>query len=100
MKASELPSRCPLLHERRVGALKRCRLHGGASGRVKHREFITLIGGAAAGPGAARAQQSKPPTIGVLGTSTSVAMNRRVAAFGQRVGGTGVIGGRNGAIGH
>jgi hypothetical protein len=47
MKASELPSRCPLLHERRVGALKRCRLHGGASGRVKRREFITLLGGAA-----------------------------------------------------
>ena len=48
MKASELPSRRPLLHERRVGALKRCRLHGGASGRVKRREFISLLGGVAA----------------------------------------------------
>jgi len=50
------------------------------------RGFITLIGGAAAWPLTTRAQQSaKLPTIGLLGSSTPLAMSQWVAAFVQRL---------------
>jgi ABC-type uncharacterized transport system substrate-binding protein len=53
---------------------------------VKRREFMTLVSSAAAAwPLAARAQQAKLPTIGLLGPSTSSAMSPRLAAFGQRL---------------
>jgi putative ABC transport system substrate-binding protein len=66
---------------------------------VKRREFITLLGGAAAWPLAARAQQTqKLPTIGFLGSSTASAESQRVAAFVQRLRELGWIEGRTVAI--
>ena len=67
---------------------------------MKRREFITLIGGAAAWPLAARAQQtaSKLPTIGFMGESTPSGQRQWVAAFVQRLNELGWIEGRNVAI--
>jgi len=65
------------------------------------REFITLLGGAAASawPLAARAQQAgKLPTIGFLGSSTLSAMSQWTAAFVQRLRELGWVEGRNVAI--
>jgi putative ABC transport system substrate-binding protein len=53
---------------------------------MRRREFITLIGGAATWPLAARAQQTaKLPTIGVLGSATPSTQAPRFAAFVQRL---------------
>ncbi len=66
---------------------------------MKRREVISLLGGAAAWPLAARAQQpGKLPTIGFLGTSTPVAMSQWVAAFVQRLRELGWVEGRTIAI--
>jgi ABC-type uncharacterized transport system substrate-binding protein len=67
---------------------------------VRRREFMTLVGGAAAAwPLAARAQQTgKLTTIGFLGTSTPADLSKRTAAFVQRLRELGWVEGRTIAI--
>jgi hypothetical protein len=68
--------------------------------QLNRREFITLVGGAAAAwPLAARAQQpGKMPIVGFLGTTTAAAWGPWTAAFVQRLRELGWIEGRNLAI--
>jgi putative tryptophan/tyrosine transport system substrate-binding protein len=72
--------------------------------QLKRREFITLLGGAAATasvswPHTASAQQAaKPRTIGFMGASAPAAVSTWVAAFVQRLRELGWIEGRNVAI--
>jgi len=67
---------------------------------MKRREFITLLGGAAAAcPFAARAQQTPGlPSIGSSSPMTASVENRRVAAFVQRLRELGWVEGRTVAI--
>jgi putative tryptophan/tyrosine transport system substrate-binding protein len=67
---------------------------------MKRRDFITLLGGAAAAwPLAGRAQQAgKPPTIGFLGAFTPSAGGELFAAFVGRLRELGQFEGRNVAI--
>ena len=53
-------------------------------GRLKRREFITLLRGRAAWPLAARTQQ-RLPTIELLGTGTASTWSQWIAAFLQRL---------------
>ena len=65
--------------------------------RLRRREFITLVGSAAAWPLAARGQR-KVPTIGFLGPTSASAMSAWTAAFAQRLRELGHVEGRTIAI--
>ena len=65
---------------------------------IRRREFIAGLGGAAAWPLAARAQQRALPVIGFLGGSTAAAQSQWTSAFVQRLRELGWTEGRNVAI--
>jgi putative ABC transport system substrate-binding protein len=65
---------------------------------VRRREFITLLGGAAAWPLAARAQQAAMPVVGYLYLGVPELSEGLVAAFRKGLGEVGFVEGRNVAI--
>ena len=66
---------------------------------MKRREFITILGGAAAGwPLAARAQQPAMPVVGFLRSTPSAPFQNLVVAFGQGLKEEGFVEGQNAVV--
>src|SRR5215467_16392166 len=69
------------------------------SDQLKRREFITLLGSAAAAwPLAARAQQARLPTVGFLGANNATFERASTDAFVQRLRDLGWIENRTGLL--
>jgi putative ABC transport system substrate-binding protein len=95
MSAHELTPRVPGAAQHGAPqARSRCT----ASGTLARRAVLSFLGGAAAFPLAARAQQGKLPTIGFLGASTQANWTHWTAAFVQRLRELGWTEGRTVAI--
>jgi putative tryptophan/tyrosine transport system substrate-binding protein len=65
---------------------------------MKRREFITLLGGAAAWPVATYAQQPAMPVVGFMSSRSAADSSREVVAFRQGLAETGYEEGRNVAV--
>src|SRR5215475_14315400 len=65
---------------------------------VRRRQFITLLGGAAAWPVAARAQQQPMPAVGILASVSPGPYGRFIEAIKQGLREVGYVEGRNVAI--
>src|SRR5215467_2104808 len=64
-------------------------------GQLRRRDFISLVGGAAAWPLAARAQQQPIPVVGFINGGSPDTSAHFVAAFRKGLNETGFVEGRN-----
>ena len=67
-------------------------------GQLKRRDFISLLGGAAAWPRVARAQQPATPVIGFLSSLAHTDLGLVIPGFHEGLNGVGFVEGRNIAI--